>query len=151
MGQNYKLKKEIIKIKNEVEKNEGNFEKISELKNKKEDLNKKILTFNWLSDKYPMISYRMYKIATEIPDSLWLKEIYIPEIKTTKRNEESTKYSFLYVIGYARDQGQIDYFIERLKKCDCFTVVRQESTSEVLVSDERLLEFKICLVSESEK
>lgn len=149
--QNYKLKERLFSEENRVEKYNSVINNIKEIKNTKENLDEKIMTFNWLSYGYPLVSYRMYKIATEIPDSLWLKEIYIPEIKTSKKKNEDSKYSILYVVGYARDQGQIDYFINRLKRCGCFNNVRQESTSEVLVSNEKLLEFKIALISEPGK
>lgn len=147
--QNYRLKERLSIAIDKAEKANEKLEDISKLESTAEDLDGRIETFKWLFDKYPMLSYRMYKIATEIPDSIWLKEIYIPEIKTNKK-KESVKYSLLYVTGYAKDQSHIDYFIDRLRKCDCFSSVRQESTTEVLVSNERSLEFKIALISKPE-
>ncbi len=145
---NYRLKEELTVIENKNKLSEKIQKDVSKLEETQKNLDEKLTTFKWLSDRYPMISYRMYKIATEIPDSLWLKEIYMPDLRTGRKKNQDPSYSILYVIGYARDQGQIDYFIDRLKRCDCFTNVRQESTSEVLVSSERLLEFKISLISE---
>ncbi|MGQ9609461.1 MAG: hypothetical protein ACUVWN_09170 [bacterium] len=145
--QNYKLKEKLIITEKIIQDNKNKLEEIKKIENKKGNFNERIMTFGWISDKYPMLSYRMYKIATEIPDDLWLREIYVPDLRAGKKRNENLAYSIIYVIGYAKDQEQIDYFIDRLKRCDCFTSVRQESTSEALVLNERLLEFKIGLIS----
>jgi len=51
----------------------------------------------------------------------------------------------LYVTGYAKDQHQIEVFLDKLRKCECFANVKQENTSEISVAGERALEFKIGL------
>jgi hypothetical protein len=97
-----------------------------------------------------MISYRLYEAARSIPDSLWLKEIYIPERQTSKKKKRSEQQpaSKLYVVGYAHEQYQIEEFLGKLRDCDCFSDVKQENTSEVRLAAERVLEFRIGLTSE---
>ena len=110
---------------------------ISSLGDMEKDLQKQIQSLDWVTDNYPMVSYRLYQIAQTIPDSLWLKEVYIPERQTSrKRNRsEQRQFSTLYVVGYSHEQNHIEEFLEALRGCDCFSDVKQESTSEVRLAE----------------
>jgi hypothetical protein len=117
------------------------------------ELQKQTSFLDWSTESYPMVSYRLYQIAQTIPNSLWLKEVYIPEQRTGRRRRHNTlqPISDLRVVGYAHKQEEIREFLIALSRCDCFTSIKQESTSEVRVSGERLLEFEIALISHPEK
>ena len=124
-------------------------DRISELSKVEEGLRKQIESLNWVTEDYPMVSYRLYQIARAIPNSLWLKEVYIPErqMGRKKRRGEQSPLSKLYVVGYAHEQHEIVGFLDSLRKCECFSDVKQENTSEVRVAGEKILEFRIGLTS----
>jgi len=124
-------------------------DRISQLSEIEKGLLKQIESLDLVEDNYPMVSYRLLRIARTIPDSLWLKEVYIPEkqISTKKKRDEQQSASRMYVVGYAHEQHQIEQFLDGLRKCDCFSDVKQESTSEVRLAGERVLEFRIALTS----
>jgi len=125
-------------------------ERISQLGTVEKALRERMKILSWAADDYPMVSYRLYRIAQAIPDSLWLKEVYIPEKQTTskKKRDKAQAVSKLYVVGYAHKQPQIDGFLSDLRSCDCFSDVKQESMSEVRLAGEEVLEFKLGLASE---
>jgi hypothetical protein len=128
-------------------------EEISSLNRTEGELLEKAMSLNWVTKDYPMLSYRFYRIAGAIPDSVRLKEMYIPEVQQSKKKkqEELRSISTLHVVGYAREQSQIESFLDNLRNCDCFTDAKQEMLSETLLSGERLLEFNIRLSSNGEK
>ena len=124
---------------------------ITELNNRERELLARASSLSWVVDGYPMLSYRLYCIAKATPESLWLKEMYIPRVQQNRRKnqqEESRTASTLHIVGYAREQSQIESFLDRLRVYDCFTDVKQEILSEKMVSGERVLEFNIRLSSE---
>ena len=124
-------------------------DQVSKLIKMEEGLQKQAKHLNWAAEDYPTVSYRLYEIALAIPDSLWLKEVKIPERQPSrKKREQLQPISKLYVIGYAHEQRQIEEFLDNLRKCDCFSDVKQESTSEARLASEKILEFKIGLTSE---
>ncbi len=124
-------------------------EQVSKLIKTEEELQKQAKYLDWAAEGYPMVSYRLYEIALAIPDSLWLKEVKIPEWQPSrKRRDQLQPISKLYVIGYANEQRQIEEFLSNLRKCDCFSDVKQESTSETRLATEKILEFEIGLTSE---
>jgi hypothetical protein len=121
---------------------------ISVFNKTEEEMLDRAKALNWALDEYPIISYRLYGIARAIPESLWLKEIYIPVAQVKKKKkDEQPPISILNVVGYAHEQSQIEDFINRLKNYDCFSEVRQEALSEVMLTGERVLEFNIRLRS----
>jgi len=123
-------------------------DQVSKLIKTEEGLQKQAKHLNWAAEDYPAVSYRLYEIALAIPDSLWLKEVKIPEWQPSrKKREQLQPISKLYVIGYANEQRQIEEFLSNLRKCDCFSDVKQESTSEARLASEKMLEFKIGLTS----
>jgi len=123
-------------------------DQVSKLIKTEEGLQKQAKYLDWAAEDYPMVSYRLYEIALAIPDSLWLKEVKIPEQQSGRRKREQLQsISKLYVIGYAHEQRQIEEFLGNLRKCDCFSDVKQESTSEARLASEKILEFKIGLTS----
>jgi Tfp pilus assembly PilM family ATPase len=128
-------------------------DRISELSEIEKGLQKQIESLDWVIDNYPLVSYRLYEIAQAIPDSLWLKEVYIPEKQTSrkKKRDKQNLIAKLYVVGYAHEQHQIEEFLGNLRKCDCFSDVKQENTSEVSLAGERILEFRIGLSSNARR
>ena len=46
------------------------------------------------------------------------------------------------------EQRQIEEFLSTLRKCNCYSDVKQESTSEARLATEKILEFRIGLTSE---
>ncbi len=123
-------------------------DQVSKLIKMEEGLQKQVEYLDWAAEDYPMVSYRLYQIALAIPDNLWLKEVKIPELQPSRRKREQLQpISKLYVIGYANEQRQIEEFLGSLRKCDCFSDVKQESTSEARLGIEKVLEFKIGLES----
>jgi Tfp pilus assembly PilM family ATPase/Tfp pilus assembly protein PilN len=126
---------------------------ISQKEEEHKGLQEQIEFLDWVEDDYPMVSYRLYEIARAIPDSLWLKEVYIPEKQASRKRERSEQQSLskLYVVGYAHEQYQIEDFLSGLRKIDCFSDVKQENTSEVRLAGERVLEFRIGLTSRNSK
>lgn len=110
-------------------------------------LDKQIESLGWVTEEYPMVSYRLYRIAQMVPDSVWLKGVYIPEVHKDKNKKQENPVAKINVAGYAQEQGQIESFLENLRRCDCFSDVRQESASEITVAGDRLLEFEIGLTS----
>jgi len=135
-------------IEDDMQANEERNALILKLKDTEKKLNAQIKSLSWTTDSYPMVSYRLYIIAKSIPNDIRLKEVYIPEIKIDKKKQKEQPISRLNVVGYAREQIQIESFIENLRRYDCFSDVRQESSQEVSVSGEKLLEFGIGLISE---
>ena len=122
--------------------------RVSQLNEIEEALQKQQESLLWATEDYPMVSYRLYEIASAIPDSLWLKEVRIPEWQPSrKKREQLQPISKLYVVGYANEQRQIEEFLGNLRKCDCFSDVKQESTSEARLGVEKVLEFKIGLTT----
>jgi Tfp pilus assembly protein PilN len=136
-------------IQNVRQASKQQIEDISRLSGIEKGLLKQIEAIDWVADDYPMVSYRLLHIARTIPDSLWLKEVYIPEkqISRKKKRNEQQSVSKMYVVGYAHEQHQITEFLGNLRKSECFSDAKQESTSEVRLAGERILEFKIGLTS----
>ncbi len=126
---------------------------IKQLKEQEKELQQQVAFLDWSLKDYPMVSYRLYQIARTIPDSLWLKEVSIPEQKIRKRKRYTTSpaISRLKIIGYAHEQEHIVEFLTALKAYPCFSAVKQESTSEVRMSGDRILEFQIGLTSHAGK
>ncbi|MFC1716761.1 PilN domain-containing protein [Candidatus Poribacteria bacterium] len=126
---------------------------MKQLTEQEKELRNQIAFLDWSDHAYPMVSYRLYQIAQTIPDSLWLKEVSIPEQKVRRRKRHTTPpaMSRLRVTGYAREQEHIVEFLAALKVYPCFSDVKQESTSEVRMSGERVLEFQIGLTSHAGK
>jgi hypothetical protein len=122
---------------------------ISQLREVEKELQEQIDLLSWASENYPMVSYRLYQIAQNIPDSLWLKEVYIPEQRVSRRKRQDVPQpiSNIQVVGYAERQSHIVDFLSALRKCDCFSDVRQENTSEVRSEGQQILEFQIGLTS----
>lgn len=120
---------------------------------KEKELQKQVAFLGWSMEMYPMVSYRLYQIAQTIPDSLWLKEVSIPEQKVSRRKRSTAPpaISKLRVVGYAHEQEHIVEFLTALKAYPCFSDVKQESTSEVRMSGGSVLEFQIGLVSHAGK
>jgi len=119
----------------------------SALRDTAKKLDKQIESLGWVTEGYPMVSYRLYRIAQMVPNSVWLKKVYIPEIHKDKKKKQENPIAKINVAGYAQEQGQIESFLENLRRCDCFSDVRQESASEITLAGERLLEFEIGLTS----
>jgi len=136
-------------IENARQASKQRIDHISQLSKAEEELLKQIESLDWVAEDYPMVSYRLFNIAQTIPNSLWLKEVYIPEeqISRKKKQNEQPSVSKMYLVGYAHEQDQIEDFLSNLRECDCFSDVKQESTSEVLLAGERVLEFRIELTS----
>ncbi len=129
--------------------NKQRSDQVSKLIKTEEGLQRQAKYLDWAAEDYPMVSYRLYEIALAIPDSLWLKEVRIPERQPSrKKRDQPQSISKLYVIGYANEQRQIEEFLSNLRKCDCFSDIKQDSTSEARLATEKLLEFKIGLTSE---
>jgi len=145
--------KEIRSVREAQEMSRKNIGSIKQLTEQEKELQKQIAFLDWSGDAYPMVSYRLYQIAQTIPDNLWLKEVSIPEQKISKRKRHATPpaISRLRIIGYSHEQEHIVEFLTALKAYPCFSDVKQESTSEVRMSGERVLEFQIGLVSHAGK
>ncbi len=141
---------ELRSLEDARQSNKQRISRISQLNETEENLQERIASLDWAASGYPMVSYRLYEIAQTMPGDLWLKEVYIPEKQTSskKKKNEQPPISKLYVVGYAQEQHQIEGFLSDLRKCDCFSDVKQESTSEVRLAGERILEFKIGLISD---
>jgi Tfp pilus assembly protein PilN len=110
-------------------------------------LDKQIESLDWVMDEYPMVSYRLYKIAQMVPNSVWLKEVYIPESRMDKKKKQDNPINKINVSGYAHKQDQVELFLDNIRKCDCFSEVRQEGALEVSLNGEKVLEFEIGLIS----
>ena len=134
-------------IETALQTNVKQFNNASTLRDTAKKLDKQIELLNWVTEDYPMVSYRLYRIAQMIPNDVWLKEVYIPVIRLDKKKKQGNPISKMNVVGYAQEQSQIESFLENLRRCDCFSDVRQEKTSEITIAGERVLEFKIVLVS----
>ena len=122
---------------------------IKQLNETEKELQKQIDFLDWSGEAYPMVSYRLYQIARTLPDSLWLKEVYISEQKVSRKRKRNSLQPIanLRVVGYAHEQEQIVEFLGALRRYACFSDVKQESTSEVRLSGERILEFQVGLTS----
>lgn len=149
-------------LENARQANKQQNDRISQLKDEEAGLQRRIKALDWAAEDYHTVSYRLYQISRAIPNNIWLKEVYIPEEQTVreKRAQASPKpgwrkpISKLYVVGYANEQRYIEAFLASLRECDCFSDIKQESTSEVHLFaqvfpklDEKLLEFTLCLTS----
>ena len=119
----------------------------SALRDTARKLDRQIESLDWVTEGYPMVSYRLYRIAQMVPGSVWLKGVYIPEVHKDRNKKQENPVAKINVAGYAQEQGQIESFLENLRRCDCFSDVRQESASEITLAGERLLEFEIGLTS----
>jgi len=140
-------KSKLHSIEATLQTNVKQFNNKASLKYTMNKLDKQIESLDWVTEDYPMVSYRLYRIAQMVPDNVWLKEIYIPEINVDKKKKQENPISKLNVVGYAHEQNQIESFLENLRRCDCFSDVKQESASEITLIGERLLEFDIALTS----
>lgn len=145
--------KEIRSVREAQEVSRKRMGSMKQLTEQEKELQKQVAFVDWSADAYPMVSYRLYQIAQTIPDSLWLKEVSIPEQRMSKRKRYTTPpaISKLRVIGYAHKQEHIMEFLSALRQYPCFSDVKQESTSEVRMSGERVLQFQIGLVSHAGK
>jgi len=140
-------------LRNAQEQNKQRIGSIGQLTTLEKKLQKQVAFLDWSADAYPMVSYRLYQIAQTIPDSLWLKEVSIPEQKANRWKKHTTPpaISRLRVVGYAHEHEHIVEFLSVLRQHDCCSDGKQENTSEVRVSGERVLEFQIGLTSHSDK
>ena len=145
------VKSKLHAIEAALQTNVKQFNDASALKDTARKLDKQIESLGWVTEEYPMVSYRLYRIAQMIPDSVWLKEVYIPEVHIDKKKKMENPVSKLNVTGYAHEQSQIESFLENLKRCDCFSDVRQESALEISLAGEKVLEFEIGLTSSKYK
>lgn len=144
----HRAKEELYFIENARRAGKQRVHRISQMDEIEKGIQKQIESLDWVADNYPMVSYRLYKIAQTIPDNLWLKEVYIPDQQITRKKRKQQPISKLYVVGYAHEQHQIEEFLGNLRMCDCFSDVKQESTSEVRLAGKRVLEFRIALTSD---
>ncbi|MFQ6041378.1 MAG: pilus assembly protein PilM [Candidatus Poribacteria bacterium] len=126
-------------------------EKLANLTERLEGLQRQKLTLNWPQFRYPPLSYRLYQVALAMPRKVWLKEISTIEEpkRQSKRKKEIIKaMSSIIVTGFAHSQEEIDDFIKRLRRQDAFYLVRQQNSEEISVAGEKLLEFQLMLQSE---
>jgi len=144
--QTIQAKDKLHNIEAALQINVKQFNDTSALQNTAKKLDKQIDSLGWLAEGYPMVSYRLYRIAQMVPGSVWLKGVYIPEVHKDKKKQENP-VAKINVAGYAQEQGQIESFLENLRRCDCFSDIRQESASEITIAGEKLLEFEIGLTS----